>query len=175
MSDQVALIKVRTYAQKALIEQELLGQFSDGHWENADNYSWKYYYRMVAVSKKHGVWFDGPIPVNYKGYDTTDKWVWKGLNKRMLLFARYAFHYNTGYIREDVMWIIRNISEKKIADSKRESTIRAWPLVVKFLRFRRDFDLTEFCNAMTSKEYTSAHLKKDLNQIAETLAKPISV
>jgi hypothetical protein len=84
------IIKVENYAQKALLENELLGQFSDGFWENSSNNSWKFLDTVIISKNNTGVVFDKFIPFDYKGYSVNNSKLLSYVGDRMLLYARVA-------------------------------------------------------------------------------------
>jgi len=90
MRNSSATIKVNTPSQKVLLDTELLGQFSDGFWENSRNTSWKYLGSVVVAPTTPGVFFEDSIPYDYKKYSVNNKTLLDCVGDRMLAKARVA-------------------------------------------------------------------------------------
>jgi hypothetical protein len=103
-----AIIKVENLVQKVLLTNELIGQFSDGFWENSRNTSWNHMgeVEVVEESEETGVVFKEYVPRNYKGYSVNNKTLLEYVGDRMLVNAKLA---NSGIElpRELSRWIER--------------------------------------------------------------------
>jgi len=87
-----SIIKVQNEVQKVLLDTELLGQFSDGHWENSRNKSWNYLGEVQIASDLDdtGVVFEKLVPWDYKAYSVNNKTLLECVGDRMLVKARVS-------------------------------------------------------------------------------------
>lgn len=116
-----AVIKVSKPSQKVLLDAELLGQFSDGFWENSSNQSW-HYLRDVEISSPDevGVYFEKYIPHQYRGYSVNNSELLSYVGERMLTKARVSHHLNISKIDMALDLILENnkISRKVIENEE---------------------------------------------------------
>jgi len=94
----LSTIKVANIAQKVLLDTELLGQFSDGFWENSRNTSWRYLdeVKIANDTETVGVYFQSEKPYDYKGYSVNNLELLSYVGDRMLSKARVARFLNIG-------------------------------------------------------------------------------
>ena len=103
-------IVVNTWAQKALLENELFGQMSDGYWENSRNQSWRFWSKCNVVvdpdAEPHYVkvsdyWGEKSYPLN-----NTELLSFVGT--RMLAIAKFA-DYTNRELSQDDAYLIEDI------------------------------------------------------------------
>jgi hypothetical protein len=182
-NSQEALIIVENEAQKVLLDTELLGQFSDGYWENSRNESWNYLGNVqVANDSVTGVIFKKNIPYSYKGYSVNNKTLLSYVGDRMLVKARVANYLKISdidgvealleYSCSNVIDRGNVVTEDDIADKIEEwqrDKSEFWnKRAVSSLEFIGKVGFEKFLKAVNS-DYSVKDMRKDLTQITKIL------
>ena len=182
-----ATIRVSTPSQKVLLDTELLGQFSDGFWENSRNTSWEFLGK-VEVSKEAAVVFEEYIPYDYKGYSVNNKELLSYVGERMLIKARIANALNISDFGEaealfDTYKIESKVtSEKAFTEDDLLSQIADWNKNGDKFWTDRAKVSTEFISAnglvnvvqaMNDTSYDMKAMRKDLTAITKILKNPV--
>jgi len=179
-----ATIKVQNIAQKVLLDTELLGQFSDGYWENSRNESWKYLgdVEIANDTENTGVVFEKSVPYNYKGYSVNNKTLLEYVGDRMLAKARVANFLQTSDIDEvdclleyacaNDISMGREVTEDKLADKIEEwqkDSSEFWnKRAANALSFINEVGFDKFMEAINS-DYDMKAMRKDLTAITKIL------
>jgi len=118
-----ATIKVQTSAQKVLLDTELLGQFSDGYWENSRNQSWEYLNNVeITKDEEPGVYFKANVPYNYKGYSVNNTELLSYVGERMLAKAKIANFFNISTISNGLTSVLEDYKIENLINKNKEIT-----------------------------------------------------
>lgn len=103
----MATLRLRNNIQKALFEEELRGQLSDGYWENAGpREHWKPWCNATIVVDPHNVGRD--FPVNRDRYGFSSPLLLSYVGGRMLLIAQ---RFQPSFTMRDLRRELREISK----------------------------------------------------------------
>jgi len=179
-----ATIKVQNEVQKVLLDTELIGQFSDGYWENSRNQSWVYLGNVEVTRNPEstGVVFEDFIPCDYKGYSVNNRTLLEYVGDRMLAKARVANYLKISDIDAvDCLLeyacaqnIIQNVevTEEDIAGQILEWQDRSddfWSKrAEESIKFIKNVGLDNFMKAVNS-DYKMSDMRKDLSNITKVL------
>jgi hypothetical protein len=178
-------IKVQNNSQKVLLDSELLGQFSDGYWENSRNTSWNFLDDVEVTDGETGVFFDSTIPYNYKGYSVNNKTLLEYVGDRMLIKSRIANYLNISDL-SSVETMIEYVGEESLRHNKQvtkediETVISKWKMTGdKFwikraeesLNFVKEIGFQKLVDSFNSS-YSMKDMRKDLSQITKILKNP---
>ena len=174
----LATITVENKIQKTLLETELLGQFSDGFWENSTNNSWKYFKNEIRISSDTGVVFDSFVPSGYKGYSVNNKKLLSYVGDRMLAYCKIVNALDIE-IPDEVIYFIESIIDNDCNTSIEniEIVLSKWNKPDnKFYMERRSsainfiekVGIENFISAINS-EYSMKDMRKELTVITKIL------
>jgi hypothetical protein len=181
----MATIKVQNNSQKVLLDSELMGQFSDGYWENSRNTSWNVLDAVEVTDGETGVFFDSNIPYNYKGYSVNNKNLLEYVGDRMLIKARIANYLDLDdlssaetmieYVGEEALGYNKQVTKEDIA-----TVISKWKMTGNEFWIKRAEDSLNFIKKVGSQNlvdafnsnYSMKDMRKDLSQITKILKNP---
>ena len=182
-----ATIKVQTASQKVLLDTELLGQFSDGYWENSRNQSWKYLDSVEVAndSDKTGVYFTDYLPYDYQGYSVNNKTLLDVVGDRMLSKARFANSLDTTVIGEGLEIVLETDKiTRKVIDNEVIS-LEDIEYIIQDNLSREDFwvkraklaiqeikeigGVQKLLEALNNTSYNMKEMRKDLREITTIL------
>ncbi len=180
-----AIIKVNKSSQKVLLDTELLGQFSDGFWENSRNQSWKYLGNVEITDGETGVYFDKYIPIQYKGYSVNNAELLLYVGDRMLSKARVANALNISVINSGMETILETMSITHKVENNIEIVVDDIDnIIIKLLsqdkfwqdRAKNAIDginliggTQRFVEALNDTTYNIKTMRKDLREITKIL------
>jgi len=182
-----ATIKVQTASQKVLLDTELLGQFSDGYWENSRNQSWRYLNSVEVVNNpnKTGVYFSDYVPYDYKGYSVNNKTLLEVVGDRMLSKARYANSLGTTIIGEGIELILDSDNIIKKVMNNEVITLEDIEEIIQDNLLREEFwvkraklaiqeikengGIQKLLEALNDTSYNMKEMRKDLREITTIL------
>jgi len=182
----LSTIKVANIAQKVLLDTELLGQFSDGFWENSRNTSWRYLdeVKIANDTETVGVYFQSEKPYDYKGYSVNNLELLSYVGDRMLSKARVARFLNIDTLGEAEGLFETYTVESKIIKGEEitledfENQIDKWnsesspfwekraKVCIEFLRMHGTQNVLE---AINDTSYGMKEMRKDLTAITKLL------
>ena len=183
-------IKVNTPVQKVLLDNELLGQFSDGFWENSRNQSWTYLNDVELISNidKVGVYFPDYIPSDYKGYRVNNKELLSYVGNRMLAMARVANFFSVSDFNSDFECLLSSVEiENAIAENTPIQADHINNVIKRFETYKSEYwnkvangisteinklgGIDELIKALNS-DYTMKNMRKELTNITLILKNP---
>ena len=183
-------IKVQNVAQKVLLDTELLGQFSDGYWENSRNESWRYLDNVeIAKDEKCGVYFEDHKPFDYKGYSVNNSTLLEYVGDRMLVKTRAARYLNLSVMGEGLESIIESNSICKKVENNEEVTEEDINKIIQsylsdsdfwvkraklFIQEMKEIGTQHLIRALNDTSYNMKEMRKDLREITKILKNPIS-
>ncbi len=179
-----ATIKVQNEVQKVLLDSELLGQFSDGYWENSRNQSWDYLGKVQIAndSDNTGVVFEDFVPCDYKAYSVNNKTLLEYVGDRMLVKARVSNYLRISDLSSIECLLEYACSQKvsKNVEVKEEDIIKLiseWQKdsskfwnkeAEKSIAFIKNTGLQNLLQAINS-DYKMSNMRKELNSITKIL------
>ena len=158
------ILKVSTVAQKVLFEQEYVGQFSDGFWENEPSEGWRHWCNVEVVV------VDNEDEVGRNFYASKDNY---GLNNRNLL----------DYVGERMLTYV-NLAI--LAPGLVDSGLLHWPYNQKMLEMMADSNSNYFigktrslidagmtaeimAEAVKHKLYTMKDMRQDITKLRKAM------
>jgi hypothetical protein len=169
MSDRQGSITFRNEVQAALWECEILGQLSDGYWENSKPYDhWKPWHRAdVRVGTdvgRRGFW------TRREGYNLTNKMLLDCVGERMLGYAKLAlqFGHERAYVIHDHVevdaegpaWIRRYIVDEAAKGTEH---------YVKIVTELGKIDLYALGEVMRAETFTMTDLRRELRDMMQIM------
>ena len=153
-------IKVATPVQKTLLECELKGQMSDGHWENANPHNhWKVPCSATVVvdTTKQGIDFYS------RKYNFNNSMLIEIIGDRMLMFARARIQYPD--VSDEAIRALDN-GDWIWTDGKSGTHYREKLTEFGITSKAEADDLKEILKTMAQIEYTIKDLRKDLKALS---------
>jgi len=171
-------IKVNSVTKFVLLNYELLGQFSDGYWENSRNQSERFLSEVEITDGEECTEFEAPyIPSSYKGYNVNNTELLSYIGDRMLIKSRlakvlniYNFHgieyfverFNEGTTVEDVEKELNILKESSGDYFKNKAKLAEV--------FLNKVGIENFVEAINNTNaYTMKDMRKDLREITKAL------
>lgn len=176
-------IFVKNMVQLNLLKCELLGQMSDGLWENSRNQSWKFL-GNIQISENARIEFERWIPYDYKGYNVNSKELIDIIGARMLAFCRITFLTNseiTTYVQyflesisnikeDETLTSIERFNEKleyyKKSSVNSDYYTRSYNEINAFIEL---YGAENIVNALNCTNYKIKDMRKDLREITTAL------
>jgi hypothetical protein len=188
-------IYVQNQAQKVLLVHELMGQFSDGFWENSRNESWKFWSHCnIEVQDKLGWKPEGKTYASPKGYSVNNKELISYIGERMIAYVKVANAIQEDFSRsvdifiesayyeyintnkgayESIKAVLRDLKDDSDKAKAKEGYnpddynyfINKYKTAKKFVF---DYGLKTLAGAFES-DYSEKDLRKDLREITKAL------
>jgi len=181
-NNSLGVIYVENKIQKALLEGELFGQFSDGRWENSRNLSWKFWNSCDVEIGDSGYEKTGKYSGTIKSYNCDDAELLSYIGTRLLGAAKFVRYFDVALTQEEyrnIEYIVgcKNtnrfgvITEDIITDTLINLSDEYWAEEEKsFKEFLEKYTISEILTALNSPDYSKKDLKKDLRGITSSLS-----
>ena len=185
-------IVVNTWAQKALLKNELLGQMSDGLWENSRNQSWEFWVKcdIVVDPDVDPHYVKTSVYFNEKAYKVNNPDLLSFIGTRMLGQAKFAdFTGNEVTEKENhfIEYIVGCDDADKYPVVTTDAVHAVYALFARYAHDSKDPEnywvkeaaaYTEFLlkygnillDALNNKNYNKKELRKDLRVITQALS-----
>jgi len=192
-----ATIYTTSLVVRNLLKHELLGQFSDGRWENSRNESWKYLDTVeLNTDMKNGVQFKNGQPWQYSGYTCNDSDLKKYIGTRLWVNAIVSDYFKDKLDIKTIDSIVEIVTDIDACDSLPRSKKVRYEFnpedlderVELFLKWSKEGGSsnyytkkyeemkalvenykTEITECFENTTYTKVDLSKDLDRCTETL------
>jgi len=191
-----ATIYTTSLVVRNLLNHELMGQFSDGRWENSRNESWKFLDTVeFNTDFKNGVQFENGQPWQYTGYNCNDADLKRYIGTRLWVNAIVTDYFKDKLDIDIIDSIVEIVTDIDSCDSlprskkvryvfnpkdldERVETYLRWSREGSSEYYTKKYDETkalvekyksDIIECFEKTTYTKVDLSKDLDRCTETL------